>query len=82
MRNIPYFLDPSIRVFYLVLLLIISESFKTDAQYVDCSLKNIDDREFRIFTPEDIIKKRLEIIKAIWNTDQIPDRCDVIGGWV
>jgi hypothetical protein len=48
------------------------------AQRIDCTVQHTDDREFRIQTPDDIHHKRIEIIMAIWNTDQLPNRTDVI----
>lgn len=51
---------------------------ETLAQKVDCAPQFIDDREIRILKPGDIINKRLEIIRAIWNDSKIPDRSDVI----
>jgi hypothetical protein len=46
-------------------------------QKVDCVPQTSDDRRIRIFTPGDVINKRLEIIRAIWNSSHIPDRSDV-----
>lgn len=78
MRNFAKLSNRYTRIFCLVLLLFITKSFKSDAQYVDCNYQFIDDRETRILTPADIVNKRLEIIRAIWNTDQLPGRSDVI----
>lgn len=47
------------------------------SQMVDCTPRNCDDREIRITKPGDILNKRLEIIRAIWNSGHIPDRSDV-----
>ncbi len=47
------------------------------SQLVDCTPRNCDDREIRILKPGDVINKRLEIIRAIWNSSHIPDRSDV-----
>jgi hypothetical protein len=45
---------------------------------VDCTPQICDDREIRITKPGDIVNKRLEIIRAIWNDSRIPGRSDVI----
>jgi hypothetical protein len=50
---------------------------KTDAQIASCSYQAVNDSAFRIRTPADIIKIRKEIIRAIWNSDHIPDRSNV-----
>jgi hypothetical protein len=50
----------------------------TRAQFVNCEIQFTDDREIRIHTRADIKNKRLEIIHAIWNSNKIPDRSDVI----
>lgn len=50
----------------------------SEGQYVNCDLQYTDDREIKIHTPAEIISKRIEIIRAIWGSDQIPDRSDVI----
>jgi hypothetical protein len=78
MRNLVNLTNLYPKVYYLFLLMLITRSFKIDAQYVDCTKQITDDREIRILTPEDIIKKRFEIIRSIWNTNQIPGRSDVI----
>ncbi len=44
----------------------------------DCDYMHVDDREYRIISPDDVERKRSEIIRAIWDTDQIPDRSNVI----
>jgi hypothetical protein len=62
----------------LLLLAISFQPLNTHAQFVNCDVLNTDDREIRIRTPADIKNKRLEIIRAIWGKDQIPDRSDVI----
>jgi hypothetical protein len=48
------------------------------AQKANCDDEVADDREIRIQNQADIYKKRLEIIKAIWNADQIPQRTNVM----
>ena len=53
-------------------------SGKSDGRYVNCDLQYTDDREIRINTPAEVTAKRLEIISAIWGTDRLPDRSDVI----
>ena len=45
---------------------------------LDCTPQICDDRTIRIKKPGDVIKKRLEIIQAIWNDTRIPNRSDVI----
>jgi hypothetical protein len=59
---------------FVIAFVILSE---TTAQKVDCTPQITDDREIKILTPGDVINKRLEIIRAIWNTNRIPDRSDV-----
>ena len=64
-----------------IFLLCVLDSFpvsEAGAQQVDCTPQNCDDREIRILSPGDIVNKRLEIIRAIWNSSHIPDRSDVI----
>jgi pimeloyl-ACP methyl ester carboxylesterase len=61
-----------------ILLLLALIPIKINAQIVSCDIQITDDRELRILTPIDVINKRLEIIRAIWNTDRIPNRFDVI----
>jgi hypothetical protein len=51
--------------------------FGVSGQSVSCENNKIDDREFRISTPAEVANKRLEIIRAIWGSDHIPDRCNV-----
>lgn len=46
--------------------------------YASCDFQAIDDRKIRILSPADVTKKRLEIIRAIWGSDKIPDCSDVI----
>jgi hypothetical protein len=65
-------------VVYLVCVIGVFIKSETLAQKVDCAPQFIDDREIRILKPGDIINKRLEIIRAIWNDSKIPDRSDVI----
>ena len=48
------------------------------APLVDCTPQVCDDREIRITRPGDVIDKRLEIIRAIWNDSRLPTRSDVI----
>jgi hypothetical protein len=63
---------------FLIFILICFAASEARAQKVDCTPRSCDDREIRIFKPGDILNKRLEIIRAIWNTAQIPGRSDVI----
>jgi hypothetical protein len=60
-----------------ILLSFVLFSICHSAHKVDCTPQIFDDREIRVKTPGDVINKRLEIIRAIWNTDKIPDRSDV-----
>ena len=53
-------------------------SGKSDCPFVKCDPISIDDRKIRINTPADVRNKRLEIIRAIWGTEGIPDRSDVM----
>lgn len=63
---------------FLVYVLVSFAASEAEAQQADCTPKNCDDREIRILKPGDIINKRLEIIRAIWNSGHIPDRSDVL----
>jgi len=47
-------------------------------QYISCDLQYTDDREIKIHSPAAVKSKRKEIIRAIWGTDNMPDRTDVI----
>jgi hypothetical protein len=62
---------------YLIFLMFFFKSSDIAAQKVDCTPQICDDREIRILKPGDVIDKRLEIIRAIWNSAKIPDRSDV-----
>lgn len=62
----------------MIVLLVVIHRADLHAQLVDCSKRIIDDREIRIARAGDILKKRIEIIRAIWNSDQIPERSDVV----
>jgi polygalacturonase len=53
-------------------------SGKSEGSYVNCGLQYSDDREIRISTPAEVKSKRLEIIHAIWGTNMLPDRSDVL----
>ena len=57
---------------------LISLTTKISSQQVNCAPQTIDDREIKISKPGDVINKRLELIRAIWNDSRIPDRSDVI----
>ena len=59
-----------------MLFLLVFSNF-TDGQDHNCEFTPYDDREFRISTPAEAANKRLEIIRAIWGSDHIPDRCNV-----
>jgi hypothetical protein len=61
----------------LAYILIFFATSAAEAQKVDCTAQKCDDREIRILKPGEVINKRLEIIRAIWNTSHIPDRSDV-----
>ena len=51
---------------------------QSDGLYVNCGLQYTDDREIKIHSPAEVKAKRLEIINAIWGTNKLPDRTDVI----
>jgi polygalacturonase len=55
-----------------------TRSTDPETQYISCELQFTDDREIRISTPAAVKNKRLEIIRSIWDSDQIPDRSDVV----
>jgi hypothetical protein len=55
-----------------------SDLLDRDGSFINCDPQFIDDRYIRIKTSSMVIDKRLEIIKAIWGNERIPDRCDVI----
>jgi polygalacturonase len=50
---------------------------KPNGLYVNCVKSYVDDREIRIHNPAEVKSKRLEIIRAIWGANQLPDRSDV-----
>lgn len=58
-------------------ILVFFKTSEAKAQKVDCTPQTTDDREIRILKPGDVIDKRLEIIRAIWNAGRIPDRANV-----
>jgi hypothetical protein len=49
----------------------------SEGRYTNCDVKYTDDREIRLSTPAGIKDKRIEIIKAIWGTEILPDRSDL-----
>ena len=51
---------------------------QSDGIYVNCGLQYTDDREIKIHTPAEVKAKRMEIIKAIWGTNILPVRTDVV----
>ncbi|MBK8881941.1 MAG: hypothetical protein IPN67_06005 [Bacteroidales bacterium] len=51
---------------------------QSDGLYVNCGLQYTDDRKFKIHSPAAVKSKRLEIIRAIWGTNKLPDRSDVL----
>jgi hypothetical protein len=61
----------------LVMLFLLVFSNFTNGQAHNCEFTPYDDREFRISTSAESANKRLEIIRAIWGSDHIPDRSDV-----
>ncbi len=61
----------------LVNLIFLGQFIDMAGQDARCEFIPFDDREFRITTPADVARKRLEIIHAIWGTDHIPGRGDV-----
>lgn len=48
------------------------------AQQLYCGFQIIDDREIRVNSQADVNNKRFEIIRAIWDTDTIPSRLNVL----
>jgi polygalacturonase len=50
----------------------------SDGLYVNCGLQYTDDREIRLNTPAGVRKKQVDIIRAIWGTDRMPERSDVV----
>ncbi len=50
----------------------------SDGPYVNCGIQFIDDRVIKIHTPAGVKAKRNQIIRAIWGSEMIPDRTDVI----
>ncbi len=67
-----------VRTAFLICVMSLCIKSESSAQEVDCKAQFIDDREIRILKPGDVINKRLEIIRAIWNDSKIPARTDVI----
>lgn len=51
---------------------------QSDGPFVNCGLQYTDDREIKIHTPAGVKSKRMEIIHAIWGTNMLPDRSDVL----
>jgi hypothetical protein len=51
---------------------------KSDGLFVNCGLQYTDDREIKIHSPAEVKAKRVEIIKAIWGTNILPGRIDVL----
>ncbi|GEM_PF-78453 len=51
---------------------------RPDGRFVNCGMQYTDDRDIRIQTPAAVKAKRKEIIRAIWGTDILPERADVI----
>ncbi len=71
-------INKTAKIIALGILLIFCAGNKAESQIVDCTKVRTDDREIRIKNPGDIVIKRGEIIRAIWNEDHIPDRSNVI----
>jgi polygalacturonase len=46
--------------------------------FADCAVENTDDRDIRIHNKAEAAKKRVEIIRAIWGRDSLPQRSDVV----
>ena len=67
----------SLRI-YSVWLCVFFLPLKTNAQRVICTFQGINDSALKIVLPTDIINKRRAIIKAIWGSDHLPRRSDVI----
>jgi hypothetical protein len=53
-------------------------TYNIHGQIVNCDFVKFDDREFRILSTDDVDAKRQEIIHAIWGSDKIPSRSNVI----
>ena len=62
-----------LRTAFLICVISLYIKSESSAQEVDCKPQISDDREIRIIKPGDVINKRLEIIRAIWNDSKIPD---------
>lgn len=63
---------------YLTAVLTFILLTEVSAQPIDCTPRLFDDRAISINKPADVMQKRLEIIRAIWNEHTIPDRSEVI----
>jgi len=51
---------------------------KAKFKYVSCDFQAIDDRKIRITDAAAVKAKRLEIVRAIWGEDKLPERSDVL----
>jgi hypothetical protein len=51
---------------------------QSDGPYVNCGLQYTDDREIKIHSPAEAKAKRMAIINAIWGTNMLPDRSEVL----
>lgn len=65
-------------IIYIFAIMIYGFPLNLKAQNAKCDTITSDDREIRIMNQNDITNKRLEIINAIWDTNQIPGRSNVI----
>jgi len=45
---------------------------------INCDPQFIDDRNMRIDDPSMVLSKRIEVIKAIWGIENLPDRSNVV----
>ena len=50
----------------------------SDGHFVNCGLQYTDDREIKVNSPAEVKARRMEIINAIWDTNMLPDRSDVM----
>lgn len=63
---------------YLIALWTFFLPVKTNAQNITCTFKAVNDSIIKIHSPADILYKRLQVIRAIWGSDHIPTRSDVV----
>ncbi len=63
---------------YMLFSGLLTFSGQGDAQKISCEFEAFDDRKIRIAAINELQDKRTEIIRAIWNADQLPSRDEVI----